>query len=279
MRTAYGHVPWALAAACLFLARGVAARPDWVEVRPGLDKVEVTGPDSGGGEVWSLVAIRADPARFDLVVLSAGARGRKGARTADEWARTHDLVLVANAGMYQQDGVTPVGHLRANGREVGRWRKDYRAVLVAGPEDPRRPAVALLDAACDGPLPAAARGYRHAVQGMRMWTCRGENTFRPGGRRAARLAAGVDGAGRLLLVFHRTPVTNHDFVGHVREAGLDARGLMYLEGGSEASLLALHPDGEVRAGGVGSSHLGKWTRLPEGVFLPIPNVIGLRPRR
>lgn len=261
----------------IFLASVQDLAADWTEVRPGLDLMKV--PPPGNGQVWSLLALRADPARWQVVVLSAATSKSHPPMTVDDWAAEHDLTAVVNAGMYQKDGRTPVGYLRSEGREVGRhWRRDWQAALVAGPQAPGRPDVTLLDASCDGSLPVAARGYRQAIQGIRMLTCRGENTFRPGGRRAARLAVGVDGAGRLLFVFHRQPVTGHDFVERVRETGIEARRLMYLEGGSEASLVVRLADGEVRLGGIASTEIGRWTLMPEGVFLPIPHVIGLRPR-
>lgn len=276
MRTLPGQARWTLLVVSLMLGGTLHAQPRWVEWWPGLEVAEVSAGAEAGDEAWSLVAVRADPARFEVVVLAAGARGR--ALTADDWAREHGLTLVANAGMYQEDGSAPVGFLRAGGREVGRWRKGWGAALVAGPPDHRGPPATILDVSCDGPLREAARGWRHVAQGMRMATCRGENTFRPEGRRAARLAAGVDGAGRLLFVFHGTPVTDHAFVVHAQEAGLDARRLMYLEGGQEASLFLQGPSREIRFGGIGSTGLGRWTRWPAGVFLPIPNVIGLRQR-
>ncbi len=269
-----GQARWTLVIASLMVGATLRAQPRWAEWGPGLEVAEVAGAGDGA---WSLVAVRVDPARFEVVVLSAGAGGQ--ALTADAWAHEHGLTVVANAGMYRKDGRTPVGYLRSDGREVGgHWARKWGAALVAGPPEGRHPPATILDASCDGPLREAARGWRHVVQGLRMLTCQGENTFRPGGRRAARLAAGVDGAGRLLFVFHRTPVTEHDFVAHVQEAGLDAHRLMYLEGGSEASLYLRGPSREIRFGGIGSTELGQWTRLPEGVFLPIPNVIGLRGR-
>lgn len=252
-------------------AEVVVAQPAWVEVLPGLEMAR----SSPTGETLHWIAVRADPNRFEVVALSAGAS--KGRLTVDEWGREQNLTVVVNAGMYQKDGRTPVGYLRAGGRDFGRWRKGYQAALVAGPEDPKRPAVLILDAACDGPLSVAARGYRHVVQGIRLLTCLGENTFRPGGRRAARLAAAVDGAGRLLFIFHRTPIAMHDFIEWIREAGLDVRRMMYLEGGSEASLVLRGSSGEARFGGLGLAVFG-WTHVPEGLLLPIPNVIGLRPR-
>ncbi len=269
---------WALLAAALAVGEGALAEPRWVTVRPGLEVAEVTaGPRAT--KSWSLVAVRADPARFEVVVLATGPGEGPGGMTAEEWAHKHDMVLVANAGMYEEDGRTPVGYARSHGRRVGRpWRKDWGAALVAGPKRRGHPAVALLDVACDGPLPAAAEGYAHVLQGMRLLTCRGENTFRPGGRRAVRLATGVDGEGRLLFVFHRTPVTTYDFVENVRAAGLDARRLMYLEGGSEASLFVRGEAGAVQEGGLGLKVLGRWTGLPNGGLPVIPNILGLRAR-
>ncbi len=277
MKTVSTLVPRAFLVVSLVLGGTVHARPLWVEVRARLEVAEVTSPGSGGVEAWSLVAVRADPERFEVVVLAAGPGEGSGGMTAEDWAREHDLVLVANAGMYEEDERTPVGYVRSHGRRVGRsWRKDYGAALVAGPGE--RGRAALLDASCDGPLAAAARGYAQVLQGMRLLTCRGENTFRPGGRRAVRLAVGVDGEGRLLFVFHRTPVTGYDFVEHVRAAGLDARRLMYLEGGSEARLFVREEAGEVRAGGLGSNAFWRWAGLPGGDPLVIPNVLGLRLR-
>lgn len=259
---------WAFRPIFLFFVLGVLpcrAFAQWTAVGDGLEIFTV----------GALVAVKADPNLYEIVVLSAKVEG-KGPQPADKWAHLYDLVLVVNAGMFTND-YSPIGFLRAGGREVTRrWRKSYGAALLAGPTKPEMPQAMIADIACEGPLELVSRPYLNVVQGMRMLTCHLENTFMREKRSACRLALGIDSDGRLLFLFHLAPVTGRDFVSRIRMVFPQISRVMYLEGGSEASLYLRSHSGDIRLSGVCGVLCSLFSG--KGLFVPIPNVIGLRPR-
>ncbi|NOZ00266.1 MAG: phosphodiester glycosidase family protein [Deltaproteobacteria bacterium] len=248
----------------------------WRLLEPGLEFAEVETPVIRGIPAGTLSVIRVDPSLYELSVLSASLLGRKKNLTADRWAREYGMNVIVNAGMYQRDHATSVGHLRVGDRMNNRHRhKKHKALLVSGPRKKGLPSVALLDAECEDAW-KTADDYNVVLQGIRMISCKGKNVWKPGGRSYRQVAIGMDARGRVLFVYRATPCTSHQFARQALGSGLGLKRLMYLEGGAETSLFVHSRKGDIRLGGIGALLPDLWKDGGVTTFLPLPNVIGVK---
>ena len=93
-------------------------------------------------------------------------------------------------------------------------------------------------------------------------------------RRWSEAAIGVDGQGRLLLLFCREALPMAELARRLLAAPLDVRGLSHVEGGPEASL-------SIHTGGIdldlcGSYETGFREDDTNNIQWPIPNVLGVQ---
>lgn len=266
-----------LCVALTILQLGLAASgpTPWRPLAEGVEYASfrlAESPDIGDG---LLHAVRIDPARAELRVLLASEQG--GApRTAKEWTGGFGLTVAINAGMFDTDHRSNVGYLR-HGSHVNRpsWNQ-YQSVLAAGPSKPGLPAAEVVDLDAEGARERLA-GFQTVIQNLRLIKGEGQNVWKPNGRRWSEAALAMDRQGRLLFLFSRTPLAMHDFNRRVLELRLGVVRAMHLEGGPEASL-------SLRAKGLaldlsGSYETGFFESNGNERQWPIPNVIGVRPKR
>jgi len=262
----------------VLVAAGAACsdRIKWRMLEPGLELADMSVSLRDGRGPGSFSVLRIDLDRFDVEVLSAGLLGLKNNPTADKWAREYSMTAVVNAGMYQKDHRRSVGYLKAGGRVGnGHRHRKYKSMLVSGPLGPGDPQVAILDSDCDD-VWKEARAYANVVQGIRMLDCKGGNVWKPGGRAYRQVAVAVDSKGQLLFIYRGAPSTSYRFVEMVRASGLGVERMMYLEGGTEASLYIRSGDEEIRKGGVNGLLPDFWKGDSADAFLPLPNVIAIK---
>ena len=189
--------------------------------------------------------VRVDPALADLELRAAGL-GDKVIRTASAWGAIdadHAAVAVINSSMFQDDWLTSVGYLRLRGKVSNpRWAGEQKALLALDPLLPTaRPTVANLG--CEDRQAVLDR-YATLVQSIRMVGCKGENLWADGPRAWSSAIIGLDHSGRLLFLHVRSPYTMHALVDLLLAAPLEIEGLLYGEGGPEASLYVRGPDFE-----------------------------------
>ncbi len=89
-------------------------------------------------------------------------------------------------------------------------------------------------------------------------------------------AIGVNRDGWAVFVHSRTPYRMAILARMLAEPALGIRGLVYMEGGPEASLIVRH--GEARVSEMGSWEDGFNPNDDNHVFWDLPNVIGFAPR-
>lgn len=243
---------------------GVA--PAWNELEPGLEFGEFTDGD--------ITVLRIDPDRFDFALEMASADGG-AARPLGEWAREKDLAAAINASMYLPDGMTSTGYLRGDDHiNNPRIAARFGAFFAAGPKREGLPQAMIIDR--DMPnFRQLMDDYRLVVQNYRLINAQRRILWQPGGPLYAISAVGQDGAGRILFLHGRTPVEAHAFARKVLELPIDARTVMYVEGGAQAGLV------------VRTSKLSREITVPHAPsFLatgnlkaPLPNVLGVRKKR
>jgi hypothetical protein len=264
----------------LFAARiwlAAAAPATWSAPAQGVEIAELAAAKRSEIGDSKVTVVRIDPAVHQFRLLSAKLLGLDSTLAAPEWAKKYGVMGVINASMYQTDHRTSVSYMKADGKENnGRWTKD-NAVFAADPVEPSLPPAAIVDRTCPKPADFESR-YRLLVQNIRMLDCAGKNTWSQQPRKWSTAAVGIDGAGRVLFIHCRSPYSTHDFIDILRALPLDLAGLMYVEGGPEASLYVA-VDGKEVVSKMGSFETGFRELDDNDRFWPIPNVIGFAPKK
>ncbi|MDP1824961.1 MAG: phosphodiester glycosidase family protein [Archangium sp.] len=241
------------------------------ELAPGIEYGAtrwIEKPSFGDGV---LHVVRLDPAKVELrVALASQEKVQK--RTAAEWAEGLGLTIAINAGMFDlEDHQSNVGYLRT-GEHVNSatWNK-YRSALGFGPG---RAAMFDLDA------PGAMKeleAFPTVIQDLRLIKATGErNVWKPNGRKWSEAAVAIDGQGRLLFFFSRSPLTMKEFNDKLLALPLGITHAMHAEGGPEASLSIRA--GELKIDLCGSYETGFNENDDNHRQWPIPNVIGVSAR-
>ncbi len=270
-----------LTATLLAALLGVAACVPWdgaaAQEQEGLvvERVELPrAPEVRAGD-RVLTIVRVDPRRYRLRVLASVRDGPP--RPLDAWVRDFGLSGGINAGMFLANR-RPVGTLIDGGAVISdRNPRSYDGVLGWDPAQRGAPLVGAGGRGCAEGLEGMRRRYRSVVQGFRMMVdCGGRPMGWPTTRRYSAAALGSDTRGRAVFLHVRTPYRMADLNRMIAELDLGIRGLVYMEGGPEASLV-------VRDGGREVTEIGSWEdgfnenddnrRLWE-----IPNVIGFARR-
>ncbi len=249
------------------LAHGQA----WQQIEPGLEVGTFAAPISSRFGESTIHVVRIDSARFGFRLLCASQHGKRK-RSAPEWCREFHLVGAVNASMFAEDGLTSTGLLIADGHvNNGKVNPSFGAVFMFHPVRPDLPVVRLVDRHCDDfvvlrPL------YTSMVQNFRIITCDRKPAWKQSDRIFSQVAVGMDSAGRVLVLFTRSPYSGHDFARNLLRLPLGLTRAMYCEGGPEASVYIKSSDYELRL--TGSYETGFIENDSNKDFWPIPNVLG-----
>ena len=251
-----------------------SAKPaaDWRELQPGVEHRAWPAVAGCATDACLLHVVRVQPRLAQLEVVAAAEQDSKN-RTAGSWAKHAGLSVVINAGMYAQDHSTHVGYLRRDGRELtSAWARDYESVFVLGPKNQTRPFATIVDLDVAGR--DEVRHYRTAVQNLRLLKAPGHSVWKNEGRRWSEAALGLDGEGRILMIFLRAPRSMVELNQLLLKLPLDVVRAQHLEGGPEASL-------SIHAGGVdmdlaGSYESGFNENHDNSAQWKLPNVIGVK---
>ncbi len=220
-------------------------------------------------------ALRFAPERFEFPLFSSRWEGAK-VKTMREWTEQKELVAAVNACMYQPDGLTATGYMRGGERiNNGRIVKRYGAFFVSGPRRAGLPRAAVLDRTLDDwqtllPL------YDNVVQNFRLMGPEGEQLWPEQGPRHAVAAVAEDREGRILFLHCGEPLSVHEFVDALKaHPSLCLKSAMYVEGGSDASLMLMDEDRPILWNGMSPA---SYMLSSRGDDIPLPNIIGVRAR-
>lgn len=222
----------------------------------------------------TLTVVRVDLRRYRLEVRSSLRDGAP--RALDAWVRDTGLSGGINAGMFLPDR-RPVGTLVDRGTVLSDRNPSRFDAIVGWDARGSAGPIGVGGAGCSTGRRAILRRYASAVQGFRMMIdCRGRPRAWPTRRIYSAAAFGRDAQGRAVFVHSRTPYRMDVLSRMMVDLDLGIRGLVYMEGGPEASLVVRAPPHEV-------TEIGSW----EDGFNPnddnrrlweIPSVIGFAPR-
>jgi hypothetical protein len=264
----------ALAAAPL-LTRAAAPDPlvQWEVLEPGLELGLAQSPIPSASGDSRIRVLRIDPMRYELQLLNSSASADGTPMTAKQWAQRYGLAAVINASLYQADQRTSVSLMKSRVHTNNPRLSKQNAVLLFDRLDESVPPVQIVDRTCRD-LRGIQERYGAMVQSIRMVSCAGANvwTQQPENKWSA-AAIGIDGAGRLLFVHVRSPLSTHDLIDALLALPLGLRETMYAEGGPEAQLYVSAGGREIELVG---SHGSSFAGIENTYALPIPNVIGVK---
>ncbi len=248
---------------------GSAERDGLVVQRYRLPRASTTGV---GDRIATIV--RVDLARYRFRFLSESHEGTR--RPLPQWVRDESLAGGINAGMFLPDGRS-VGFLMQGGEVRSNRRPGTFDGAIAF--DPRRGGA---------PLAISGPGCRTNLAGLRashssvlmarklMIDCAGNARPWPNNRRYSAAAFGMDDQGRAVLVHVRTPYRMGNLSRMLAAPELGLRGLVYMEGGPEASLVVR--DGSTRVSETGSWEDGFNPNDDNREYWDLPNVIAFERR-
>ncbi len=261
-----------LVAVLLGLAAGESALADsrWKELAPGVElRMLDTTPPSATGDA-GIAVLRVDPKTWQLELVGQSKSGESSGRSAREWAKSHDLAIAINAGMFGEDYTTHVGYLESKGRVIHARINPYQSLAAFDPHDPAsQPPFRIFDLDEPGSSVQSIREhYGSLVQNLRLIKRPGVNRWSQQDKRWSEAALGEDEAGRILFIFSRVPKSMHDLVRELLASGIGIVAAQHLEGGRLAQLYVKAGDIELELfDGAGST--SAW---------PIPNVLGVSRR-
>ena len=220
------------------------------------------------GDAIATIA-RFDLRRYQLTFLTQ----RDGEmRPLDRWAQDFHLAGGINAGMFLPSG-RPCGTVRLRGEVLSARRAGNHEGAIAFDPLGASAAMGIGGPGCAQNFDALGTRYGSILQARRLLIdCEGRATSWRTGRYSS-AALGVDREGRAVLVHVRTPYRMNVLSRMLAAPEFGLRGLVYMEGGPEASIV-------VNAEGQRLALMGSW----EDGFHPaddlhemwdLPNVVGL----
>lgn len=263
-------------AMALCLASALAAPLDAQVEGLGIVVERIRAPRAPDVEVGdrTITLVRVDLRAYRLRFLTESHEGPR--RPLPDWVRDFGLTGGINAGMFLPSGRS-CGFLMADGEvrsdrhpAADRWN----ALLGFDPEGTSAPFA--IGGACGRDLGGMRSAYRSVLQSRRLLLdCEGSPTNWRTNRFSA-AAIGTDREGRAVFVHVRTPYRMQVLSAMLAAPELGLRGLAYMEGGPEASLVVRA--GDDRVSEMGSYEDGFNPNDDNHVFWDLPNVVGFAPR-
>lgn len=252
---------------------------DWQVLSPGMELKYVPVHRESAAANARITVLRIDAHLWELQAIGTSSTGDKTNHTAREWSEAHQLTAAINAGMFKTDGKTHVGYMRFRDHANNGKVNNYLSVAAFDPHDPGTHApFRIFD--LDTPqvtVESILKDYDSAIQNLRLIKRPGTNQWSQQTRMWSEAALGEDDAGRVLFILCRQPFSMHDLNEELLAAGIGLVAAQHLEGGPEAQLY-------VHAGDFQLEEFGSYeTSFREddsnAVPWPIPNIIGVRPRK
>jgi len=262
---ALGVAIWAIAQG----GRGV----HWRTLTPGIEFTMLRGEPYCRRGSAEIALLRLDPARVRLRVRHYARDGEKTPPSIVGWQAKRGALAVFNAGQYYPD-YSYMGLMVSDGEVVsGRMHPNFKAALVASPED-GSPKARVLDLERE-PLDAKQPGWREVAQSFMLFDHGGALRVRTSERVANRTAVAEDEHGRIVVCVTEGGYTLSDFATLLKGARLGLGNAMSMDGGYEAEMCVV-------AGGFRYASFGHWTgdSAPEapGAQVPLPAVIEVSAR-
>jgi Phosphodiester glycosidase len=268
-----------LALSSLLLAR---APLDWKTLAPGMNLkyVPARHPSSVGDS--RIVILRMDPNLWQLEAVGITQTGESSGHTARAWSQSRNFSAAINAGMFATDYKTHIGYMGSSRHVNNSHLNAYQSVAAFEPRDSQRaspslPPFRIFDLDAPGVhFQDILKNYTSVLQNLRLVKRSGLNQWTQQERKWSEAALGEDDAGRILFIYSRSPFSMHDLNDELLAAGIGLVAAQHLEGGPEAQLY-VHV-GNVEMELCGSYETSFRENDANSLVVPVPNVLGVRPR-
>lgn len=262
----------------LWITQLNGAPTPWQTLAPGVDLGTFETRQASDYGDSRIRILRIDPTHWDLTLAGRSLTGESQGMTAREWSQRYELAAAINAGMFSADHTTHVGYLRFRDHVNSGSVNGYQSVAAFDSKKAHLPRFRIFDLdAATASMPTILQDYSSVVQNLRLIKRPVELRWTQQAKKWSEAALGEDAAGRVLFIFSRSPYTMHDLCRELLAFDITLVAAQHLEGGPEAQLY-VGLGGEAR----------EWFGSYETAFReddtndrawPIPNVIGIRPRR
>ena len=248
-----------------------AGGPRWRGLRDGIEFTTLRGDPYCRHGSSEIAVLRLDPARVRLRMLHYSRDAGGVPLTIVEWQQKTGALAVFNAGQYYPD-LSYMGLLVSEGVLVSsRLHREFRAALVADPDDGRT-AARVLDLDRDS-LDPAAPGWREVAQSFMLFDRDRRPRIRKTDLVANRTAVAQDGKGRILVITSEGGYTLWDFAQLLQKAPIGLSHAMSMDGGYEAELCVNIPPFHYAS-------FGQWKGQGDpsdapGAKVPLPAVVAV----
>lgn len=222
-----------------------------------------------------ITIVRVDLRRYAFRFLTEARDGAR--RPLDRWMHDAGLAGGINAGMFLADGRT-CGFMQERGVVLNRRRpRHWQAAIAFDPLARVDPPFAIAGPGCTRDLDAAISSYGSVLQSARLLVdCAGRPQTDWRTRRYSAALLGSDREGRAVMVHVRTPYRMQHLAQMLAAPELGLRGLVYMEGGPEASLMVDAEGQDVTL--IGSYEDDFREDDANHQLWDLPNVVGFAPR-
>jgi hypothetical protein len=255
------------------------AASSWHTLAAGMEILRVESRKQSRLGDSRITLLRIDPSRWELEVMGVVQTGEAGGHTAREWAQKHRYTAAINAGMFAADNKTHLGYVRSRDHVYNDRLNRYQSMMAfdrrAGKNAPDFRIFDLDSAGAS--LPAILADYSSVVQNLRLIKRPGLNQWGKQSREWSEAAVGEDNDGRVLFIYSRSPFSMHDLNQELLASGIGVVAAQHMEGGPEAQLYVHTADIELEM--FGSYETSFKENDQNQAPWPVPNVIGVRPRK
>lgn len=269
-----------LASLSLSLSPFLLARPalDWKSISSGMELKYVAAkkPSSVGDS--RIVILRLDPSFWQLEAVGITQTGESAGHTARAWSQSRHFSAAINAGMFATDYKTHIGYMGSSSYVNNSHPNAYQSVAAFEPRGSQSlPRFRIFDLDAPGVhFQDILKDYTSVLQNLRLVKRSGLNQWSQQERKWSEAALGEDGAGNIIFIYSRSPFSMHDLNDELLAAGIGLVAAQHLEGGPEAQLY-LHA-GNVEMELCGSYETSFRENDSNSAAVPVPNILGVRPR-
>ena len=249
----------------------------WQSLAPGMaiGSFHANKPSTAGDS--QITVLRIDPALWSLEFAGTSLTGDVVGLSARQWSMAFGFAAVINAGMFATDHRTHVGYLRYREHVNNDNVNDYQSVAAFDPRRDELQPFRIFDLDSPGvSMATILRDYASAVQNLRLIKRPGRNRWAQQKRTWSEAALGEDEAGRILFIFCRSPYTMRDLNNELLGLDIGLVSAQHLEGGPQAQLYIKTGEADIEIFGSHGTSYREYSEVSGA--LPIPNVLGVRPR-
>jgi hypothetical protein len=250
----------------------------WKQIGKGVSYCETDAPVKSFLGDSKLTILKIDPkqVKFDLFTASAM---DSVSRPVNFWADTMNLNIVFNAGMYDLGKPLTSRGLLKNGNHNNQFtfKEGWNVMFALHPLDSVNTSDAVVyDVECT-PFASIQDKYQSFAQGLRMLDCSGNPMNWKKNQSCSMLVCAHDDQENLIVIFNRSPFSQNQMIGFMKQFPNPLHNAIYMEGGPETSLYVSIGDFCLQK--VGSYVSGTYPKDTNETFWRLPNVIGIRVKK